>query len=174
MKLLYLKKSHLRINRKKVAMKHLLLFLLLTSKLLSAPNLEQFTLPEDLHHFIYYLNKAFSKKTSSITISTSNFHLTQLHNTIIQNRKSHFKLFISSNTAPNRLIQSLALYPHISIFLCKEISQNSIYFDHKILKSKRTFSYEKLSKYRQTIQVQKLTRKEKKALIFLSKQCYSY
>ena len=145
------------------------LFLLLYSIQVLTGN-QTFSFPEDSHHFYYFLEKKLSHKDQNITIFTAELQLPTLKNVLIKSQHNHFQIFVQ-RISP--MIQDIALYRHIEIFLCSEIRQNLIIFEKNQLISTLKF---KESLLRQTTgEVKEVFKRSDVPIIYPHKQdCKSY
>lgn len=155
-------------------MKHLLLLLLLTLALLGQPNISSYTLPQDYNHFTYFLQKLFKKKGQKISIITKNFNLRSLKSIIIKNRTSHFEIFTNEVLPAQSMIRGLALYPHIKIYLCQDLSKQMIVFNNNVIKSLGGFDVKTLTKIDQKVKISPLSKEDKYYLRRVKKVCKNY
>lgn len=155
-------------------MKAIILLFLATSKLLSQPNIDFYTLPQDYNHFIYFLQKKFSKVHQNITIASSRFDLSLLKNVMIKNSTSKFNLFIKKDFKAHNFINSLALYPHINIYICQKIPKQIIRFNHTIIRSQHSLEKQVLTKTDQKLTLTTIEDTENLYLLQLKRTCKHY
>ena len=155
-------------------MKHLLLLFLIPLRLLSQPNIDSYALPQDYNHFIYFLQKSFSKDHQKLFIVSKKLDITSLKTFMIKNSTSNFNIFVEESFSSNNLLRSLALHPHINIHICQEISKNMITFKNTVIKSDYNFDKKSLTEIDQKLSLTLIHKEEKIYLIKLKKVCKSY
>ena len=155
-------------------MKHILILFLTTLMLLSQPIIDSYTLPEDYNHLIYFLQKKLSKEHQRLYITSKKLDLVSLKSVMTKNSRSSFYIFVKENFSSNRLLQSLALYPHINIYLCQNIPKNMIVFKDSVIKSDYSFDKESLTTKDQLLNINLIHKAESLYLKKLRSTCNSY
>lgn len=155
-------------------MKHILILFLFTLRLLSQPNIDFYTLPQDYNHFIYFLQKTFSKEHQKLSIASQKFDLNALKRIMIKKRHSRFDIFVQEHYLTQNILQNLALYPHIHIYFCEEITKNMLAFKNKVIQSHASFDEKSLTHINQKLHIRLINKADSLYFITLKKVCKSY
>ena len=132
---------------------------------LHATVLSHFILPEDDKNLILFLEKILTHKRENITIITQTFTLSTLIRSIAHNPSLHLKLYTATLS---KEIQKLALYKHVTLFICPNIKQTSIQSNDFLLSFRSELTPQALHASHETIS--KLPQKSAKKL----KNCTPY